>query len=1067
MPVEPPDSPYKETRAAPRRRALALRWHLVLLVAGALLPLAAFAALVVYRLAGSERAAADRRLMRSAQDLSAALDRETQATVRALRALAESNELNGPRLEQFHAEAARVLSTQPAWLTVILLTPDGQQVVNTSVPWGAPLHAAVEPESFRRVVEQRRPAVGHVAPGRLRQTLGFTVRVPVERGGELRYVLTAVITPEALAGVVGLRDPSNEEWTRTIIDSRGVIVARSRAPERFVGQSAPPSLLRRVGESGEGLSRETSMDGAPVYVAYKRDAFSGWTSAVAVPAAALDSPTRNSTLAVLGLGLGLLSLSTLGAFALSRRIARGLEEAAAAAETMSRGARPAAVTSKVREVAQLGRSLAHSSELLARRERERDEHLARADAARAEAEEARRAQESLLGELRGSEARLRLVTDHAPVLIVFCDARLRYKFVNKPYADRFGLRPEEMVGRGLREVLGAEAYAAIEPHVEAALRGERVELETLVPYRDLGERQIWAAYRPEFDDAGRVTGFVGAILDVTERRRAEAALRESESRFARAFEAIPLALTITSLRTGRLLEVNETFTRLSGFAREEAVGRTTVELGLWAEPADREAGPAALARHGRVRGVEQRFRVKGGAELTGMLSAEQIEVGGEPCALTVIEDITEKKRAEAERDHMLEREKSLRAKAEEANRLKDEFLATISHELRTPLTAILGWAHMLESGSLDGETARHAVAVIQRNAEQQRHIVDDVLDVSRVVTGKLSLELERVELALVVQAALDTIRPAADAKSIRLRAALDPRAEVTGDPARLRQVVWNLLSNAVKFTPPGGEVGVSAARLLTHARVEVSDTGQGIAAEFVPYVFDRFRQADGSTTRRHGGLGLGLALVRHLVEAHGGSVHAYSAGEGQGATFTVDLPLLLEAEQDAPPDARAPAAQAGAGEAGDARDSFAAAAAGGGEEALPPLVGLRVLLVDDDEDTLEMLSLFLRRAGAEVTAVASAVAALGALERVRPDVVVADIGMPGVDGYELIRRARSLGAERGGLTPAVALTAYAGEADRARALRSGFQAHLAKPVEPDALIGAIVNLAGRAAAREP
>ena len=470
-----------------------------------------------------------------------------------------------------------------------------------------------------------------------------------------------------------------------------------------------------------------------------------------------------------------------------------------------------------------------------------------------------------------------------------------------------------------------------------------------------------------------------------------------------------------------------------------------------------------MAQHGRVRDVEYRFRMRDGRETVGLLSAEQIEIGGDPCALTVIEDVTERKRAEAERDQMLEREKTLRAEAEKANRLKDEFLATVSHELRTPLTAILGWAHMLETDDLDRKLSRHAVAVIKRNALQQKQIVEDILDVSRIITGKFRLASELVELTPVVRAALDTIAPAAEAKGLKLRSSLDPEAAVTGDAARLQQIVWNLLANAVKFTPAGGEVRASVARLLTHVRVEVSDTGQGILPEFLPYAFDRFRQADMGTTRQHGGLGLGLSIVRHLVEAHGGSVHAYSAGEGQGSTFTVDLPLPAVESEPSAPRAEPAAAQSMSKPDGSQTPPPAGERV---EESLPPLVGVRVLAVDDDEDTLEMLALFLRRAGAEVAAVGSAAAALETLERFRPDVLVADIGMAGVDGYELLRRVRALGAERGGLTPAVALTAYAGEADRARALRSGFQAHLPKPVEPDALINAVTKLAGTAAPSE-
>ncbi|MBV9926602.1 MAG: PAS domain-containing protein [Acidobacteria bacterium] len=417
--------------------------------------------------------------------------------------------------------------------------------------------------------------------------------------------------------------------------------------------------------------------------------------------------------------------------------------------------------------------------------------------------------------------------------------------------------------------------------------------------------------------------------------------------------------------------------------------------------------------------------------------------------------------AERERERLLEWESSARLRAEEANRLKDEFLATVSHELRTPLTAIAGWAHLLETGNLDREMSRHAVAVIRRNCEQQRQIVEDVLDVSRFISGKLKLERERVDLTEVVLAALETVRPAAEARNILLRSELKPGVEVWGDPVRLQQVVWNLLTNAVKFTPPGGRVSVSAGRLLTHARVEVSDTGQGIAAEFLPHVFDRFRQADGSTTRRHGGLGLGLSIVRHLVETHGGSVHAYSAGEGQGATFTVDLPLpAVTREEGADPRGE------GEGRREAPAETPSSATARADKESLPPLVGVRVLLVDDEADTLEMVSLLLRTGGALVTAVRSAAEALDSLGRAAPDVIVADVGMPEVDGYELMRRVRALSPDNGGQTPALALTAYATAAEQAHALRSGFQKHLAKPAEPGSLYAAVADLAGRSVRRE-
>lgn len=383
--------------------------------------------------------------------------------------------------------------------------------------------------------------------------------------------------------------------------------------------------------------------------------------------------------------------------------------------------------------------------------------------------------------------------------------------------------------------------------------------------------------------------------------------------------------------------------------------------------------------------------------------------------------------------------------AEEASRLKDEFLATVSHELRTPLTAVLGWSHLLRSGQLDEQAATRAIEIIERNARSQQQLVEDLLDVSRIITGKLRLDVRPLNPVSFVEASIEAIRPAAEAKGIRLLKKIDIGVNtISGDQARLQQVVWNLLSNAIKFTPHGGHVEVRLERVDSHVEISVSDSGQGIPQDFLPYVFDRFRQADGTTTRQHGGLGLGLAIVRQLVEMHGGTVEARSNGEEKGATFIVKLPLLPIYQREAVEKQAARVA-----------DDYHAV------ELTDKLGGLRVLVVDDEADTLELIRVSLGQCGAKVTTARSSAEALGLLERVTPDVIISDIGMPGEDGLDFISKVRELPPERGGRTPAVALTAYARAEDRLRVLRSGYQMHVAKPVELAELLTIVSNVASR------
>ncbi len=597
------------------RCTVSLRWYLMLLMAGTLLPVVLFAGAIVYRLSYQEQAAAERRILREARNLAATVDREFSNTTRTLQALAASDQLVEGDLEGFYGDARRVEETQATWMTVILLSPDGQQLLNTRQPLGVPLPSVNEPASLTHLVATQRPVVGDLSRGNAGKNYAFPIRVPVIQDGVLRYALTAVITPQAMATVVEEQQPVEGEWTRTILDGQGVVVTRTLNPQQFVGQRGTPSFLRRIEAASEGVYQDLSLEGMEVYVAFSRISNTPWTAAVTIPIQDIQGPARQAMGLVIGSGMALLLISGLGAYWLSRPISRSFTAAALAAEALANNEHPQLSSRSIKEVALLGRSLEVAANLLAERDRERAEHLERAE-----------------------------------------------------------------------------------------------------------------------------------------------------------------------------------------MAKEEA---------------------------------------------------------------------------------------------ERANRLKDEFLAVLSHELRTPLNPILGWASLLRDGQLSAEKTAFALETIERNAKLQTQLIDDLLDVTRIMQGKTRLTMVPVDLVAIVVAALETVRLTAEAKAIAIQTLFEPElGPVLGDSTRLQQVIWNLLSNAVKFTDSGGQVVVTVAQVGAEAQVQVSDTGKGIHPGFLGYVFEYFRQEDGTTTRKFGGLGLGLAIVRNLVELHGGTVVAASPGEGQGATFTVRLPLL-------------------------------------------------------------------------------------------------------------------------------------------------------------------------------
>jgi PAS domain S-box-containing protein len=405
------------------------------------------------------------------------------------------------------------------------------------------------------------------------------------------------------------------------------------------------------------------------------------------------------------------------------------------------------------------------------------------------------------------------------------------------------------------------------------------------------------------------------------------------------------------------------------------------------------------------------------------------------------------KRARAEAEKAAADKERLYRQAEESSRLKEEFLATISHELRTPLSAILGWARMLRMGTLSEENAAKALDTIERNARAQAQLVDDLLDVSRIITGKLRMNVQPADPNSFIEAAVEAVKPAAEAKGVRMHKVIDTGpVSIPGDPVRLQQVVWNLLSNAIKFTPRGGHVQIRSERVNSHLEIIVSDTGQGISQDFLPHVFDRFRQADQKTSRNHGGMGLGLAIVRHLVEMHGGTVRAQSEGEGRGSTFTVMLPITPVYQVD----------PSGARVHPGARDLLPP-----GDDCTDRLDGLRILVVDDEADTRELLKEGLQYCGAKVSVAGNAREALDALVATAPDILISDIGMPGVDGYDLIRQVRNLPRQRGGKIPAIALTAYTRTEDRLQALRAGYDMHVPKPVELAELVAVAATVVRR------
>ena len=600
----------------------------------------------------------------------------------------------------------------------------------------------------------------------------------------------------------------------------------------------------------------------------------------------------------------------------------------------------------------------------------------------------------------------------------------------------FGWTAAEAVGRSITIVIPPEHLAEEEDILARIRGGERIEhFETTRMRKDGSRFEISLTVSPIKNAKGEVIGASKIARDISERRRGD----EARARLAAIVDSADDAIVSKTL-DGVITSWNRAAQAMFGWTAAEAVGqRITLIIPRERWPEEDEV----LARVRKGESIDHFDTVrerKNGERIDVSLTVSPVKDarGRIIGASKIARDVSDRKRAEAERATLLQTVQQAREEAEELNRSKDQFLAMLSHELRTPLNAIFGWARMLQSAAMDEVTSRRAIDAILRNATAQVQLVEDLLDVSRIITGKMRLDVQSLDLKSVIESALDAVQPAASAKGLKIETVLDPNAgPVVGAADRLRQVVWNLLMNAIKFTPRDGRIQVQLRKVKSHVEIVVSDNGEGIQPEILPFIFDRFRQGDSTTTRPHGGLGLGLALVRHLVDLHGGRVRAASEGPGRGATFVVELPIaILSSEAGATPEA--------------------SAATG----ALP-LQSVRVLLVDDDADGLDLTTVMLTNSGAQVKTAVSVAAALDVLESWPADVLVSDIEMPREDGYELLRRIRA--KERGGRTrlPALALTAYGRPEDRRRTLAAGFNLHLAKPIDPSELVLAVANLVGR------
>ena len=994
------------------RSGLSLRAYLVLLVGAAMLPVALLALWLSATIVRDQRAAQRGRMQEVAQTLAAAVDRDLYDSVHTLEAVAASSALERPQPDALREDLVRLMAGQRGWRAITLETPEGRPVVGTARP---PATAEPpSPERIREVLDRAAPVVAH-DPGTAPDA--FVVRVPVIRDGIPRFVLSATVSADAVTtGLIGHGLPP--QWATSLVDGRGDVLA---------SLPAAPGLARRprfpfvAGAAAAGWGGRADMPEGPVYFAFARPGLTDWHVVLAAPVAALDEPWRRTLVTLAGAGAAALLVAVGLAALVARPIARSFGALAWATAELRQGRRPAPIGSPVTDLALVSDDLTVAGEALRSAE---------------------------TGEREGL-AQLSALVNQPTAGIAQIDADGRFVRVNRHYCELVGRAPEQLVGRPLGEVLHPDDRARYLELVHG-LTEDEPERTSETRYRSPAGADRWvdtscSLVLPERPGTAAHGAVSIVALDAGWRRAAEHGARVAESRFRAVADAAPMLVWVAAPDSRRTW-FNSRWLAFVGGRVEDEVG------GGWlrhVHPEDRDRCADAIAGAFAARrrfGLEYRLRRHDGTDRWVRDDGVPLHDpdGSFAGYVGAGQDVTDQRTAERERDDLRVQERKARRDADEAGQAKDEFLAALSHELRAPLNAVRIWAGLLKSGLKDPQTLARAADTIDRNAVLQTRLVEDLLDVARIVSGRLRLGRERVVLAAVIDAALETAQPPALNKGVALvRRVEADGAVVLGDAVRLQQVAWNLLANAVRFTPAGGRVEVSLRRRGDRAELTVADSGQGIAADLLPHVFDRFRQGESGTTRSHGGLGLGLSIARQLVELHGGTLEAASPGTGLGATFTVILPL---AGANHPPRPAAGPDEAAAGRPASA----------GGRGVERTLEHVHVLVVDDDAEARDVMALGLGQQGATVTTAPSVAEALASVERDWPDVMLGDIGMPGEDGYDLIRKVRRLEATHGRHIPAIAVTGYAADEDRRRALEAGYEMHVAKPV-PAAVVAPLIQ----------